>query len=278
MLGLSCNVSMMYTELPFAKRFEAAASDGFRCVELWTAPGTDDARVAIDAVRQWGLAVSVVNVNPGPAPNDFGQLGNPDRIGWWRTEFLRTAEFATVLGCRHINVLAGGQLPTGRDRQLGTIIANLSWALATVDGRELTLLLEPLNGTDWPCPLIRRTEDVQTIREALSEPSALRLLFDAYHVYQEHDDLSEAFRAVVPIVGHVQLADFPGRHEPGTGQVDMTEFVDCIANSGYDGWLGLEYHPSETPAKSLDWARGIPALQPHFTDPDPRPAQRSVVS
>jgi hydroxypyruvate isomerase len=263
MLGLSCNVSIMYTELPFAERFDAAARDGFRCVEFWGAAGPE-ARSASEAVARLRLAVSVINVDAGPLPDDFGQLGNPDRTGWWREAFVRTADLATEIGCQNINVLAGGELPVGRDRQLRTIMDNLSWALASPGAGELTLLLEPLNGTDRARPLIRRTEDVQAIRAALGEPASLRLLFDAYHVSQEHDDLIAAYREALPTIGHVQLADFPGRHQPGTGQIDFLGFVDCVLGSGYGGWLGLEYAPLGPPRDALGWVLDIPALQRDF--------------
>ena len=278
MRGLSCNVSVMYTALPFTERFEAAARDGFRCVEFWGADGADQAGDAAKAVNRLGLAVSVINVNPGRLANDFGQLGNPDLSDWWRREFERTVEFATELGCRHINLLAGGELPIGRDRQLETVIDNLSWALPTADKRGLTLLLEPLNATDRPHPLIRRPEDVLAIREALGDPPRVQLLFDAFHISQGQDDLSAAYQRSLPRVGHVQLADFPGRHEPGTGQIDIPRFIDCVISSGYEGWLGLEYYPLGGPLESLAWALDIPALQPFLGELAHRAARPRTAS
>src|SRR5262245_2031365 len=127
MLGWSANVSTLYFDLPFVERLGAAARDGFRCVEFWT---SDDHLEAASAIRELGLAVSVVNIDPGPDADDAGRLSDPDSVSWWKAEFWRTLELAHAVGCRSVNLLAGGRRDLDEDTQRRTMLANLEWALA----------------------------------------------------------------------------------------------------------------------------------------------------
>src|SRR5438067_7000431 len=138
MLGWSANVSTLYSDLPFVERLGAAVRDGFRCVEFWTC---DDHDAAARAIRDLGLAVSLVNVDPGPEADDAGRLSDPDSVNWWKAEFERTLELAHAIGCRSVNVLAGGRRDVDADIQRRTMLANLGWALGKAEPHDVSLLL-----------------------------------------------------------------------------------------------------------------------------------------
>ncbi len=256
MLGLSCHVSTQYAELPFAERFAAAARDGFRCVELW-AP--DDADLVVREVTRHRLAVAVLNLPAGPGPRDVGRLADPSATEAWRRELLATVSLAVDLGCPAVNVLGGARLPIGRARQYHVMAANLAWALERLpDG--IDLLLEPLNRRDRPSYVIRSIEDVVELRGMLGDPPRLRLLFDAYHLHQGTHDLTELFWRWQHLVGHVQIADVPGRGEPGSGEIDFPAFLAAVQRSTYAGWIGLEYVPSDGHGPGLRWLRDAEGL------------------
>jgi hydroxypyruvate isomerase len=250
--GLSANISLMYRSLPFLERFAAAAADGFGCVEFWVAPDSD---LACRAVADLRLEVSVINVAMGPDLDSAGLLSDPDKSEWWRQEFLRTLEIARRIKCPAINALAGGRTDISRRVQRATMTENLEWAL-TVAPAAITVLLEPLNRIDRPDYLLQTLADAKSVRAALGNPGALKILFDAYHVACEEPDVATAFLGCVDDVGHVQIADFPGRGAPGSGETDFAAFLAALAGR-YDGWIGLEY-ASET--DSLEWLSNTPGL------------------
>jgi hydroxypyruvate isomerase len=248
----SAHLDTLYTELVPADRYEAAARDGFRCVELWSPPSQDVPRV-IDSLTRYGLRLASVNTHQGPHAEDFGQLGNPDAVGWWRADFLHTLDFARTTGAHAINVLAGGRLGNApRSGQLRTAADNLDWALGHLADDDPVLLLEPLNSADRRSPLLRNVADALSIIEVLGTPGRLRVLFDAYHLFQEEDDLMNALREAAGLIGHIQIADYPGRNEPGSGEIPFEDLLVEIDRTGYTGWIGLEYFPSGFDA-SIGW-------------------------
>jgi hydroxypyruvate isomerase len=252
--GFSANVSTLYGGLPFEERFEAAAADGFECVEFWVA---EDPPRVIEAIRALALSVSQINVDPGPGPGDAGLLSNPTATRWWRAKFAATLEIAAALDCPTINVLAGGSAAEDPGLEHRTMLDNLDWALHRLDGAAVTLVLEPLNRIERPDYLLHTIDDVVDARAALGDPERLKLLFDVYHVHQEHDDLPTVFAEHASIVGHVQLADFPGRCEPGTGEIDVAAFLEILACSAYAGWIGLEYYATGA-TSALAWLHTVP--------------------
>jgi hydroxypyruvate isomerase len=191
----------------------------------------------------------------------FGRLGDPTHVGQWREDFLRTLEFATSAHARAINVLAGGRIRSlTRSAQLDCILDNLVWALDRIPDGGPTLLLEPLNGADRGSPLLRNILDVCTIRASLGDPANLLLLFDAYHLFHEEHDLVASLKESAPMIGHVQIADHPGRGEPGTGEIDFVSMLASLHESGYGGWVGLEYFPTAGVEPPFAWlaAHAVP--------------------
>jgi hydroxypyruvate isomerase len=250
---VSAHLNTLYAALPPLQRFEAARRDGFQCVEFWAPPDDAAAEPVLGALARHDLQLASVNTPPGPRADDFGQLGDPDAVAWWRADFTRTLTFSRRAGAQAINVLAGGRIPSAsRAAQVDTMLVNLDWALGQLSMGDPVLLLEPLNGADRRSPLLRNVGDVLSLISMLGGPPRLRLLFDAYHLFQEEADLLTALRAAGEVIGHVQIADFPGRNEPGSGEIPFSALLAEIERSGYPGWIGLEYFPSGHQG-SLDW-------------------------
>jgi len=242
-LELSASIPALYAGLPFPAACAAAAADGFHCVELWEVPSSPD-REALGALAAYELSVTSVNSDAGEPPA-FGVAGDPAASSAWRAAFAGTLEFARASDARAINVLAGARV-TGETRaaQLACLQGNIEWALGRLGDAGPVLLVEPLNGADRRSPLIRCVDDALGLVDRVGS-DRLRLLFDAYHLYQEEPDLVSAFDRALPHIGHVQMADFPGRGEPGTGHLPWKSFLAHVVTSGYTGRIGCEFTPSQ---------------------------------
>ena len=244
---ISASIGALYPGVAPGKACAVAAADGFTAVEFWTI-----ARADVDAVersvRAHELTVTSVNAGTGHAPEAFGLLGIPDAAQEWRRAFVTGIEVARRLRARALNLLVGGRVPaTTRGQQLDCVRRNLEWCLPRLGGDDPVLLIEPLNAADRRSPVIRTVNDAVSVLHSLGRPRQLGMLFDAYHLYQEESDLHEAFDRARPLVRHVQIADHPGRGEPGTGAIALAPFLTHVVASGYDGWVGCEFNPS-TPA------------------------------
>lgn len=245
--GFSAHLNSLYGDLDEQDRCAAAVHDGFRCVEMWTPPGRESGGRLIERLEQFNLSVATVNTHQGPAPDDFGVVSDPSLSGWWREHFIGTVEFARAAHADAINILVGGRRPNAtQPGQFRCLLENLAWALGRRDSGDPVLLLEPLNGADRRSPLLRNVDGVLSVIDQLGSPPGLRMLFDAYHMFQEESDLIEALHLAAKTIGHVQVADYPGRAEPGTGDVPIRRFVTELAATGYNGWIGLEYSPSQS--------------------------------
>jgi len=257
-VGLSAHLDTLYASLPALQRYAAAADHGFQCVEIWSAPRPEEVDATVAALERHSLSLASVNAGCGSSPDSFGVLGDPDAVQWWRNDFVRTLEFARRCDAGAINLLIGGrQEGATRPEQLSCITRNLDWALSQVGSVGPVLLLEPLNGVDRCSPLVRDVSDALSVMSDLGDPAQLRLLFDAYHLFQEEPDLGEALQRASGVIGHIQIADYPGRGEPGTGVIDFPTFINDVRQSGYDGWLGLEYFGSGPAEVGTAWLQGI---------------------
>jgi hydroxypyruvate isomerase len=251
--GVSANLNTIYANLDELDRGPAAVRDGFRCVEMWAPPAPVIRDVFIDRLRHLDLRVASVNTPAGPADDDFGVAGDPSLVGWWRREFVDTLDFARQAEAGAINVLVGGRrTKTTPSAQWNCLLDNVLWALGQRKPDDPILLLEPLNRVDRRLPLLKNVEDVTRVLESLGRPPGLRMLFDAYHLFQEEEDLLDALRRSSGTIGHVQLADSPGRGEPGSGELPVNRLLSALASSGFDGWIGLEYFPT-TRSTAFAW-------------------------
>ena len=249
----AANLTMMFTELSFLERFAAAARTGFTGVEFLF-PYDFEAPQIADALRSNGLSLVLHNLPAGDwASGERGIACLPSRVDEFRAGVGRAITYATALGCPRVNCLAG-LLATGADARQArsTLIANLRFAAAELQAAGLALLLEPVNTRDVPGFFVSRNRDALAIIDEVDADN-LTLQFDIYHTQVMDGDLARAFEAALPRIGHVQLADNPGRHEPGTGEINYPFLFKRLDELGYAGWIGCEYKPRTTTEAGLDW-------------------------
>lgn len=238
---LAANVAWLFTEHPWLDRFAAARGAGFAAVEF---PWPDDPSATADAVRAAGLRVALLNMPAGDlAAGDRGWPNDPERVGSWRDAFGEALRLATELWCPTVNVLAGNLVPSPLDDQLACLEDNLRWALPRAAARGVTVVTELLNRQENPGYLLVSLDDADSVLRPLA-PLGWRLQLDTWHLGLTEPDVAAAIRRAGPHIGHVQVADVPGRHEPGTGDLDWEAITEALADAGYRGPIGLEYLPT----------------------------------
>lgn len=242
-LELSASIPALYAGLPFATACAAAAADGFTSVELWEVPARADWAGILHALASHDMSVTSVNSDAG-APPAFGVAADPTASAAWRAAFVGTLEFARTSGAGAVNVLSGARVAgKTREAQLACLRGNIEWALGLLSAADPMLLIEPLNSADRRSPVLRCVDDALEIAQQVGS-DRLRLLFDAYHLYQEEPGLLPAFDRALPHLGHIQIADFPGRGEPGSGELPWRSFLDHVARSPYTARIGCEFNPT----------------------------------
>lgn len=249
------NISMLFGERPFPERFDAAARSGFSAVEIQF-PYRWDARAL--AERAGSAGVEVVQINLPAGDQDKGDRGIacvPARAAEFREGVGRALEYARALGCRQMNCLAGiapDGLPEAALRE--TFLGNLRWAAGELARSGMTLLVEPINTRTVPGFWLNRTAQALELIAAAGAPN-LRLQLDFFHAQIMEGDVAAVLQAAFDRVGHMQVADAPGRHEPGTGAIDFASLFERIDRLGYRGWIGAEYVPSAATEDTLGWVR-----------------------
>lgn len=252
----SANLSMLFTEVPFLDRFALAAQAGFKAVEFWFPyewPAAEVARRLCDH----GLACVCLNAPPGSQPGDWGLAAHAGRRPEYLAGVRQACDYAGALGCPAIHVLAGMVQalhpdPLHHPAYLEGIA--LAAEQAAVVGR--TVLIEPLNPVDRPGYLLWRQAQARQVVEELGTQFGagnVRILYDLYHAQMTEGRLLDTLHAHLPLIGHLQVADVPGRHEPGTGEIHFRHVFDAIDRSGYAGWVGCEYQPRAGTAEGLGW-------------------------
>lgn len=250
---LAANLSMLFTELPFVDRFGAAAKAGFQYIEYLSPYMYDKAqlRSLLDAN---GLSQVLFNLPAGDwEAGDRGIAADPARTDAFRRGVDLAVEYALALGVTRLNCLAG-KIPAGisEAEAAETLADNIAYAADVLAGEGLTLLIEPINHFDIPGFLLHRIEQVQKIIDA-AEHANVAIQFDIYHAQREFGELAATLAAHIGHIGHIQLADNPGRHQPGTGEINFPFLLAEIDRLGYDGFVGLEYVPTPDTLASLDW-------------------------
>jgi hydroxypyruvate isomerase len=247
----AANLSMLWPELDVYDRFSAAAEAGFRRVEILFVHQLDRERVA-GLLGEHGL--ELVLFDPSPGDWDAGERGLMSLPGR-EDEFLGTLrealETAQRLGVPRLNVLAGAP-SVSPEQALATAEANLARAAELAEPTGITLLIEPINTVDMPGYFTSSVERGVRLIEATGRPN-VRLQLDQYHVGMMGGDARQALRQHLGLIQHVQIADVPGRHQPGTGSQPIPEFLADLDALGYAGSVGLEYRPLGTTEQSLEW-------------------------
>lgn len=250
----AANLTMMYNEVDFLDRFAAAAGAGFRGVEYlfpYDFPKEELAgRLADNGLEQ--VLHNLPAGDWGAGERGIGCL--PGRVGEFQDGVGRAVDYARALGCPRVNCLAG-IAPEGADRErlTETFAANLRFAAGKLGEAGIQLLIEPINTRDVPGFFLTGTAQANAVIDAVGSDN-LALQYDVYHMQIMEGDLARTMQDNLARISHVQLADNPGRHEPGSGEINYPFLFDFIDRSGYSGWIGCEYKPAAATAEGLSWA------------------------
>lgn len=255
----AANLSMLFTELPFLDRFEAAARAGFNAVEFLFpyAFEAQDIRTRLDT---HGLTLVLHNLPAGDwEAGERGIACHPDRTDEFRAGVARAITFAQALGVGQLNCLAGKAPPGVPDATLrGTLVANLRLAAAELKTAGLRLLIEPINSFDIPGFYLTHTAQALDLLDEVGADNAF-VQYDIYHAQRMEGELAATLHRHLARIGHVQLADNPGRHEPGTGEINYPFLFAHLDRIGYSGWVGCEYKPATTTEAGLGWRERLTA-------------------
>jgi hydroxypyruvate isomerase len=257
---LAANLTMLFTEVDFLDRFAAAADAGFTGVE-YLFPYAYDAQTLAGRLAAHGLTQVLHNLPAGDwNAGDRGMACHPDHVDEFEAGVGRAIEYANALGCAQVNCLAG-IVPPGVDaaRARATFVRNLQHAAPRLGAAGIRLLIEPINTRDIPGFFLCRTDQALEIIAEVGSDN-LFLQYDIYHMQIMEGDLASRIERHRPLIAHMQVADTPGRHEPGTGEINFPFLFGFIDRVGYDGWIGCEYKPAGTTTEGLEWAR--PYLRP----------------
>jgi hydroxypyruvate isomerase len=253
LLNYAVNISMIGHPRPLADRIRLVAQGGFRAVEFWF-PHQFDMDEMRELTREHGLEVALFDLEPSES-HPYGHHADPSPAA--EAEFFKRLDdaFRTAdqLGCRTLNVLQGQDLPdVPHDRQDETCVGRLRRAAELAEREGILLCIEAINTIDRPGSFCCTTADGVRIVDLVSSPW-LRLQYDVYHMQLMEGNLVNTIRANLDKIGHVQFADPPGRHEPGTGEVNFDTIVRALEEGGYDRWVSLEYWPSDPDGDAFTW-------------------------
>ena len=249
----SANLSFLFLDRPFLDRFAAAAACGFRGVEFHFPYAFAIDEVA-DAAHRAGVEVVLFNLPAGDwGAGERGIACLPTREAEFRQGVDRAMVWAEALGCVRVNCLAGLR-PDGISEAVlrDTLIGNLRFAADSFGSAGRQVLLEPLNSRDTPRFLVDRSAQAFSILADAARPN-LFLQYDIFHAQVMEGELALTLARHLPRIGHVQFADNPGRHQPGTGEIHFPFLFDHLDAIGYPGWVGAEYAPTGLTEASLGW-------------------------
>lgn len=259
MTKLAANLTMLFTELPFLERFGAAAKAGFKGVEFLF-PYAFRAEEISDKLSSNGLELVLHNL---PAGNwEAGERGiacHPDRVSEFKEGVDEALRYAKVLGVKQLNCLVG-ITPAGvsAEQAQATVVGNLKYAADKLQEAGIRLLIEAINTFDIPGFYLSGTKQAVELIKATGS-SNIFVQYDIYHMQRMEGELANTIKANLPLIKHVQLADNPGRFEPGTGEINYRYLFALLEEIGYDGWIGCEYKPKAGTVEGLGWraAHGV---------------------
>lgn len=249
----SANLSMLFTEVPFLERFGEAARAGFRGVEFlfpYEFPAAT-IRAELDA---HGLELVLFNMPPGDwVKGDRGIACDPKRVGECRDGLAKAIDYAKALGCSKLHIMAG-IAPKGVSAEAmhDAYVGNVRFAGEAIAAQGMSLMLEAINVRDVPGFYLNTSRQALAVIDEVKLPNVF-FQFDTYHMQVMEGDLSHTLRTHLAKIGHVQIADTPGRHEPGTGEINYPFVFSLLDELGYTGWVGCEYRPATTTEAGLVW-------------------------
>lgn len=246
---------MLFGEVRLPERFEAAARAGFKAVEIQF-PYAWDRRELAERTQRAGVEVVLINIPTGdPEKGDRGIGCLPSRVDEFRVAVVHAIEYSKALGCKQMNCLAGVAPPDADGAKLReTYVSNLRYAAGELARHGMTLLIEPINTRTVPGFYLTKSSQALALIDEVGAAN-LKLQYDLFHMRIMGDDLAEAIAGNLARIGHMQIADVPGRHEPGTGEIDFPPLFDLVDRLGYGGWIGAEYVPLGKTGDGLAWVR-----------------------
>jgi hydroxypyruvate isomerase len=249
----AANLSLLFNELPFLDRFAAARSAGFDAVEFLF-PYAFESEQIEGRLRRYDLELVLHNMPPGDwGAGDRGMACDPRRIGEFQDSVALALEYALDLGVKQLHCMAGRTPPkVSQARAHATFVDNLRFAAAALAPHGIRLLIEPINKHDMPGYFLTRSSQAAAIIAECAVDN-LFLQYDVYHMQRMEGDLANTLRERMPIIRHIQIADVPGRHEPGTGEINYPFLLRLLDELGYEGWVGCEYVPSDDTVAGLGW-------------------------
>ncbi|WP_028022662.1 hydroxypyruvate isomerase [Enterovibrio calviensis] len=250
---LAANLSMLFTELPFIERFNAAAKNGFEGVEYLFPYAFDVQELKAELDRNQ-LKQVLFNLPSGDwERGDRGIAADPSRVEEFRAGVPTAIAYAKALECEQVNCLAG-VVPQGVSQELAedTLIENLKFANRELQNAGIRLVIEAINTRDIPGFALTNTKQALRICDAVGSDN-ISLQYDIYHMQIMEGDIAPTLTSTLNRIGHIQIADNPGRHEPGTGELNYHFLFSHIDDIGYQGWVGCEYKPATTTEEGLTW-------------------------
>lgn len=254
-MKFSANLSFLYQEHGFLDRFAAAAKDGFPAVE-YLGPYTEPKEKVAEALQANGLEQALFNVPSGDWTKGERGLGSlPGRVEEFRTGVATAIDYAVALGCKKINVLSG-IAKDGADLEAheATLVENLKFTAPRFADNGIKLLLEPINLRDIPGFFVSTTKHAERVLEKVGSDN-LFIQYDIYHMQVMQGDLIPTYERLRERIAHIQIADNPGRNEPGTGEINYGFVLPALERLGYDGYIGCEYKPKASTTEGLGWMK-----------------------
>ncbi|WP_018387635.1 2-oxo-tetronate isomerase [Ancylobacter sp. FA202] len=253
----AANLTMLFNEVPFLDRFEKAAAAGFTGVE-YLFPYDFPVEELVAKLKANNLQQVLHNLPAGNwGGGERGIAILPERVDEFRAGVDKAIEYATALGCPQVNILAG-IVPAGADREVlhNTFVNNLKFAAPKIKEAGLKLLIEPINTRDIPGFFLNYTKQAKAIIEEVGSDN-LFIQYDIYHMQIMEGDLARTIEANLAQIAHIQLADNPGRNEPGTGEINYPFLFRHLDAIGYEGWVGCEYKPKGETGAGLGWLKEL---------------------
>jgi hydroxypyruvate isomerase len=257
----AANLTLLWNELPFLDRFAAAALAGFKAVEFLF-PYGHPAQAIAQRLQQHRLQLVLHNLPPGDwGAGDRGLACIPGREEEFRTGVAQAASYAGVIGAQRWHCMSGvPPLGVSESRARATWVSNVRFAAAEAEKLGLPLLIEPINTFDMPGYFVSEPRQAIGLMDEVGADN-LFLQYDLYHAQRMGVDVSQTIKDLLPRMAHMQLADTPDRHEPGTGDIAFADLFDLVDRLGYTGWIGCEYKPLDPAPGGTD--RGLAWIAAH---------------
>ncbi len=258
MLLLSANISFMFLERPFLERIDAAAKAGFPAVECHF-PYEHSIPVLRKALTKAGIRLTGINTAPGDlAKGDWGLACDSKKRAGFRAGVKQALKYAAALDVPIIHVMAGMVADADRRKARKSFMSNMAWAADAAAKLNKTIVSEPLNSRDKPGYFISRSDDVAAMIREIGKPN-LKLMFDCYHVQIMEGDVTRRLETHRDVIGHVQIAAVPSRHEPDEGELDHRHLFRTLERLDYKGFVGCEYKPKGRTEDGLRWREALQA-------------------